>query len=474
MEFTYSTVVNAGLSDVFAWHGRPGAMARLTPPWLPVRVLQEASSLRDGRAVLGWPGGLRWVAVHQPASYDPPNMFADELESCPLAAVLSWRHRHQFAPAGETGEAREAGEAAERATLVTDTVDTTLPGRILRPMFAYRHRQLADDLAAQARARATCPDSLTVAVTGSGGLIGTALTALLTTGGYRVIRLVRRPPRNEGERQWRPEEPAPTLLNGVDALIHLAGASIGGRFTPDRKREIADSRIIPTRRLAELAATKAATKAGATAAGPGADPDTPGLRAFVTASAIGFSGPDRGEEILTEASPRGKGFLADVVAEWEDAAAPAAAAGIRTVQVRTGIVQTPRGGMLRLLTPLFAAGLGGRLGSGTQWLAWIGLDDLLDIYLRAITDPHLSGPVNAVAPEPVRNIDYTRTLARVLHRPALLPVPAFGPRLLLGAEGAAELVQASQYVRAEALIGAGHHFRQPHLEQALRHLYGRS
>jgi hypothetical protein len=454
MEFTYSTVVNAGLSDVFAWHSRPGAMTRLTPPWPPVRILQEASSLRDGQAVLGLPGGLRWVAVHQPASYDPPNMFADELESCPLAAVLSWRHRHQFAPAGE------AGQDPERATLVTDTVDTTLPGRMLRPMFAYRHRQLADDLAAQARARSVCPDSLTIAVTGSGGLIGTALTALLTTGGHRVIRLVRHAPRNSEERQWRPEEPAPTLLSGVDALIHLAGASIGGRFTPDRKREIRDSRITPTRRLAELAAAT--------------DPQTPDLRAFVTASAIGFYGPDRGEEILTEASPRGKGFLADVVADWEDATAPAVAAGIRTVQVRTGIVQTPRGGMLRLLSPLFEAGLGGRLGSGKQWLAWIGLDDLLDIYLRAVTDPHLSGPVNAVAPEPVRNIEYTRTLARVLHRPALLPVPAFGPRLLLGAEGAAELAQASQHVRAEVLIGAGHHFRQPHLEQALRHLFGRS
>jgi uncharacterized protein (TIGR01777 family) len=465
MEFTYSTVVNAGLSEVFAWHGRPGAMARLTPPWLPVRVLQEANSLQDGQAVLGLPGGLRWVAVHSPASYDPPHMFADELESCPLAAVLSWRHRHQFAPAREAaGETWPTGEAAEPATLVTDAVDTTLPGRMLRPMFAYRHRQLADDLAAQARARATCPDPLTVAVTGSGGLIGTALTALLTTGGHRVIRLVRRPPRNEGERQWQPEEPAPTLLNGVDALIHLAGASIGGRFTPDRKREIRDSRIVPTRRLAELAAATAGA----------ADPDTPGLRAFVTASAIGFYGPDRGEEILTETSARGEGFLADVVADWEDAAAPAAAAGIRTVQVRTGIVQTPRGGMLRLLTPLFEAGLGGRLGSGTQWLAWIGLDDLLDIYLRAVTDPQLSGPVNAVAPEPVRNVDYTRTLARVLHRPALLPVPAFGPRLLLGAEGAAELVQASQYVRPEVLIKTGHHFRQPDLEQALRHLFGRS
>jgi uncharacterized protein (TIGR01777 family) len=444
MGFTYSTVVNEELSEVFAWHGRPGAITRLTPPWQPVRVLQEARSLRDGQAVLGLPGGLRWVAGHQPDSYDPPNMFADVLESSPLAAVLSWRHRHQFASAGE------------RATLVTDVVDTTLPDRMLRSMFVYRHRQLADDLAAQARARVWGPDPLTIAVTGSGGLIGTALTALLTTGGHRVIRLVRRAPANEGERQWRPEEPGPMLLSGVDAVIHLAGASIGGRFTPDRKREIRQSRITPTRRLAELAAAAA-----------------PGLQAFVTASAIGLYGPDRGDEVLTEASPRGEGFLADVVADWEEASTPAAAAGIRTVQVRTGIVQSPRGGMLRLLSPLFAAGLGGRLGSGKQWLAWIGLDDLLDIYLRAVTDADLSGPVNAVAPEPVRNIDYTRTLASVLHRPALVPVPAFGPRLLLGAEGAAELAQASQYVRPERLIQAGHSFRQPSLEQALRHLFGR-
>jgi hypothetical protein len=443
MGFTYSTVVSEELSEVFAWHGRPGAITRLTPPWQPVRVLHEARSLRDGQAVLGLPGGLRWVARHQPDSYDPPNMFADVGESFPLAAVLSWRHCHQFA------------SAAERATLVTDMVDTTLPDRMLRSMFVYRHRQLADDLAAQARARTRCPDSLTIAVTGSGGLIGTALTALLTTGGHRVIRLVRRAPSNEGERQWRPEEPGPMLLSGVDAVIHLAGASIGGRFTPDRKREIRQSRIAPTRRLAELAAA------------------APSLQAFVTASAIGLYGPDRGDEVLTETSPRGEGFLADVVADWEEASTPAAAAGIRTVQVRTGIVQSPRGGMLRLLGPLFAAGLGGRLGSGKQWLAWIGLDDLLDIYLRAVTDPDLSGPVNAVAPEPVRNIDYTRTLASVLHRPALVPVPAFGPRLLLGAEGAAELAQASQYVRPERLIQAGHSFRKPSLEQALRHLFGR-
>jgi uncharacterized protein len=264
---------------------------------------------------------------------------------------------------------------------------------------------------------------------------------------------VRRLPR-AGERYWQPEDPAAELLDGVDAVIHLAGASIAGRFTAERKHEIRTSRILPTRRLAELAAAT-------------------NLRAFVAASAIGIYGPDRGDEVLTEASPRGDGFLADVVAGWEDATTPATAAGIRTVQVRTGIVQTPRGGMLRLLSPLFEAGLGGRLGDGKQWLAWIGLDDLLDIYRRAVLDEALSGPVNAVAPEPVRNTDYTRTLAAVLRRPAVLPVPGFGPRLLLGDEGAREIAQASQYVRPERLIAAGHRFRQPELDGALRHLFGR-
>jgi uncharacterized protein len=193
----------------------------------------------------------------------------------------------------------------------------------------------------------------------------------------------------------------------------------------------------------------------------------------VTASAIGFYGPDRGDEILTETSERGGGFLADVVADWESATTAAAEAGVRTVRVRTGVVQTPRGGTLRLLYPLFEVGLGGRLGSGRQWLSWIGIDDLTDIYLRAVTDPDLSGPVNAVAPEPARNEHYTRTLAAVLHRPALLPVPAVAPRLLLGDEGDRELAEASQRVMPARLTAVGHRFRQPRLAEALRHVLGR-
>jgi uncharacterized protein (TIGR01777 family) len=448
MRFVQSEVVDAPLADVFEWHGRPGAMPRLTPPWLPVSVLAEADSLRDGEAVLRFPGGVRWVAQHQADAYDPPHRFVDELASGPLRAAFRWRHVHQF---------DEAGPASTR---VTDTVDTTVPGVRLQPMFAYRQRQLAGDLATQEWARTYQAQPLRVAVTGASGLIGSALTALLTTGGHRVVRLVRHPAVGPGERQWRPDDPDPDLLVGIDAVIHLAGASIAGRFTVAHKQAIRASRIGPTAALAAVAA-----RAAAAGSGP---------RCLVTASAVGFYGADRGDEILTEASERGRGFLADVVADWEAATAAAEDAGVRVVHVRTGIVQSPRGGTLRLLRPLFAAGLGGRLGSGDQWTPWIGIDDLIDVYYRALVDSSLSGPLNAVAPVPVRNREYTATLARVLHRPAVLPVPSLGPRLILGTEGAHELAEAGQRAVPEKLLAAGHTFRHPQLEPTLRHLLGRT
>jgi uncharacterized protein (TIGR01777 family) len=397
--------------------------------------------LRDGQAVLGLPAGLRWVAQHQRTGYDPPNVFVDEVAP-PLSTLLPWRHTHSF-----TAE-------TENATRMTDRIETAVPAFLLRGMFAYRHRQLADDLATHARIRALQPQTLTIAVTGSRGLIGTALAALLTTGGHRVIRLVRHAPRDTGERQWHPESPARDLLDGVDAVIHLAGASIAGRFTNAHKAVLRESRIEPTRRLASLAAGS-------------------GVRCFVSASAIGYYGPDRGDDVLTEESPCGTGFLADLVADWENATAPAAEAGVRVVCVRTGIVQTPRGGTLRLFFPLFLAGLGGPLGDGGQWLSWIGIDDLCDIYLHAVADAGIEGPVNAVSPNPVRNADYARTLAQILRRPALLPVPSFGPRLLLGAQGAEELALADQRVHPARLVARGYQFRHPHAEQALRHLLGR-
>jgi uncharacterized protein len=445
MVHTFSCTVDAPLDEVFAWHARPGAVQRLTPPWLPVRIAAEAGSLRDGRAVLALPGGLRWVAQHDPAAYDPPRRFADELASLPLRTALPWRHVHDFAA------------VAPSSTRVTDHITTPLPDSLLRPVMGYRHRQLAGDLTAHRWARRLRSEALTVAITGSSGLIGSALTALLTSDGHRVIRLVRRAPAHDDERHWNPEDPDPGLLRGTGALVHLAGASIGGRFTANHKRSIRASRITPTRRLAELAA--------ATPGGPAV---------MVAASAIGYYGPRRGDELLTEDSPRGDGFLADVVADWEAASAPAQDAGLRLVLIRTGIVQSPRGGTLRLLWPLAEAGAGGRLGAGRQWVSWIGIDDLTDIYYRALTDDTLAGPVNATAPSPVRNADYARLLARVLHRPLQLPVPGLGPRLLLGGEGASELAGADQRVSPRRLLRDSHRFRHPELEPALRHLLGRA
>lgn len=438
---TRSSVVSYQRSEVFAWHERPGAVARLTPPWLPVRVVSEAASLADGEAVLGFPLGLRWVARH--SGYAPPERFVDDLVSAPLRWGLRWRHTHEFHDEGTR-------------TRITDTVDTTVPPSLLRAMFAYRHRQLGMDLAAQATARNNGDRPMVIAVTGSGGLVGSALAPFLTTAGHRVIRLVRGEPHGPDERRWDPQAPSDDLLRGVDAVVHLAGASIAGRFTQAHRAAVRGSRIGPTRALAELA--------GRTADGP---------KVFVCASAIGYYGPDRGDEVLDETSERGSGFLADVVADWEQATAGAAEGGLRVVNVRTGLVQSPRGGPLQIFYPLFAAGLGGRLGDGRMWQSWIGIDDLVDIYHRALYDAALSGPVNAVAPEPVRNTAYTAVLAGVLRRPAVLPVPRPGPRLLLGAEGARELAEASQRVSPAALLAVGHRFRQARLEQALRHLLGR-
>ena len=434
MGLRYSSIVNAPLDEVFAWHERPGALPRLLPPWQPLKVAQEASSLVDGQAVLRLPGRVRWVAQH--SDDDPPRRFVDELVSLPLP----WRHTHSFEAMGD------------HATRVIDRVETPVPGSFLLQTFRYRHQQLADDLAAHAR---TDGPRLTVAVTGSSGLIGAALCAYLTTGGHSVVRLVRRQPSGPWERAWEPERPDPGALEGVDAVVHLAGASIAGRFTVAHKRRVRDSRVGPTAALARVMADLA-----------------DGPRLLVCASAIGIYGADRGDEELTEGSGRGSGFLADLVEDWEAAANPARAAGLRVVHVRTGIVQSARGASLKLLRPLFAAGLGGPLAPGSQWVSWIDIDDLLDVFGLALADDHLDGPVNAVAPLPVTNRDYARTLAQVMRRPALVPVPALGPTLLLGAEGAREIVQASQRVVPARLAAAAHVFRHPSLESCLRHQLG--
>lgn len=289
-------------------------------------------------------------------------------------------------------------------------------------------------------------------MTGATGMIGSMLEPALAGAGHQVIRIVRRAP-GPGEIRWDPAGDGldPAGLGGVDAVVHLAGENIGeGRWTESRKRAILESRKLGTRLLAEAMARA---------------PDGP--RTLVSASAIGYYG-ERGDEELTETSPPGAGFLPEVCVAWEAATKPAEDAGIRVVRVRTGLVLTTAGGILQRMLLPFRLGLGGRLGSGRQWMSWIAASDLIGVYLHAIQGD-ASGPVNAVAPGAVRNLDFTRALGRALHRPAVLLVPAFALRLAFG-EMADEAILASSHVVPAALERSGYRFQLPALDTALSEL----
>ena len=294
-----------------------------------------------------------------------------------------------------------------------------------------------------------------IAVTGSHGLVGTALVPFLSSGGHEVIRLVRTPePSQEPTVMWDPAAGRidAAALDGLEGVVHLAGESIAvGRWTPERKRAIRDSRVVGTRLLCEALAHLVR-------------PPT----VLVSASAIGYYG-DRRQETLTERSAAGHGFLADVCEAWERATAAATARGIRVVNLRFGIILTPDGGALAKMLPLFRLGLGGTLGDGAQRMSWIALDDVLGAIHHALTADQLRGPVNAVSPNPVTNREFTTVLGRVLGRPTMLPAPAFMLRLLFG-EFADEGLLSSAQVLPGALSETGYAFRYPVLDAALAHL----
>ena len=291
-----------------------------------------------------------------------------------------------------------------------------------------------------------------IAITGSTGFIGSALVARLAERGDRVTRLTRRAPRGPDEVRWDPGGGIldPEDLRGVDGVVNLAGEPIaGGPWTPRRRRRIRDSRVQGTSLLAR------------TIAGMEGGPAV-----LVSSSGIDYYG-DRGDEVLTEDSGAGDDFLAQVCIAWEAAADPARAAAVRVVHPRTGLVCAARGGALPKLMLPFRLGLGGRLGSGRQFMSWITLDDMLDLLLHALTSDRLSGPINAVAPGPVRNAEFARTLAAVLRRPAFVPVPRFAPRLVLG-ELADALLFSSQRALPERAEADGYTFRHRSLEEGLR------
>lgn len=295
-----------------------------------------------------------------------------------------------------------------------------------------------------------------ISVTGSSGLIGSALVPALTAEGHEVARVVRSATAG-GAWRWDPGagHVDARAVNGMDAVVHLSGENIAaGRWTAARKARIRDSRRHGTRVMAEAVA--------------GADPRP---KALLCASAMGFYG-DRGDESLTEASAPGRGFLPEVSREWEAACAPARDRGVRVVHLRFGIVLSPAGGALAKMLLPFRLGVGGVVGSGRQWWSWVSLDDVLGAIRHALVTPGLAGPVNVTAPNPVTNADFTRTLGRVLSRPTLFPVPAFAARLAFG-EMADALLLASARVVPERLLQTGYAFRHPELEPALRHLLGR-
>ncbi len=291
-----------------------------------------------------------------------------------------------------------------------------------------------------------------VVISGAGGLIGSALSASLRSDGHRVL-VLRRGGITEGDDiGWDPEAgriDAPAL-EGVDAIVHLAGEGIGEqRWSDDQKRRIRESRVRGTAVLAAAVATRE---------------EKP--RVFVSGSAVGYYG-DRGDELLTERSESGDDFLSEVCRAWEAETQPAADSGVRTVKIRTGIVLAKHGGALeRMLLP-FKLGLGGRQGSGKQWMSWIALDDEVGVIRAAIDDERLRGPVNAVAPNPVTNQEFAHTLGRVLHRPTILPTPLLPLRLRYGAELVNALLLASQRATPSVLEANGFAFRYPVLEPAL-------
>jgi len=298
-----------------------------------------------------------------------------------------------------------------------------------------------------------------ILVSGVSGPIGKALLASFEPRSVQIVRLVRGRAQDASQISWDPLAPlSPAAVSGFDAVIHLAGESVVGRWTEEKKKAIRESRVQGTRNLAAALAQSEAKP-----------------RVLVCASAVGFYG-NRGDEPLREESPAGRGFLPEVCREWEDACQIAAEAGIRTVNIRIGLVLSPKGGALGNMLKAFKLGLGGRIGSGQQWWSWIHVDDIVGAIHHAMrTESVVSlvrGPMNLVAPNPVRNAEFTKVLASVLGRPAFFPVPEFAMRLAFGKMAAEELLLASQRVAPVRLTASGYTFRFSELRTALENLVG--
>ena len=455
-QFVRRSSMPVSAAALFDWHARPGAFERLTPGWQPTRVLSRTGGITDGsRVEVQVPvcGGLlskRLLMEHR--HYVAGSSFTDVQIEGPFAR---WEHVHTMEP------------ASDGTSVLVDRIDYELPmgvlgetaagwyvERQLEQLFDFRHaRTRADLLRHQQFAE---QPRRTVAITGGTGMIGSALTAFLRTGGHTVRWITRRPDASRGDIGWNSDTRTlnPADLDGVDAVFHLAGANVGERWTISHKRAIIDSRMFGTRTVVSALLQMAKPP-----------------EVLISASAVGYYG-DTGASLLDESAPKGSGFLADVCERWEAETTPAAAAGVRVAIARTGVVLAATGGALAQMLPPFRLGLGGPLGSGEQWMSWISLDDEVGALHHLLMHPDASGIFNLTAPAPVPNREFVHTLGDVLNRPAIFPVPGFVLSALFG-EMAQATILDGQRVRPARLEEAGYTFSHPTLDAALRFELGR-
>lgn len=438
---------------LFAWHERPGALRRLVPPWQDVRVLSETGGIRDGATVTlrlsQGPLRARWVARHE--AYNPPASFRDVQASGPFRR---WVHTHECLASGESSTLRDTVDFALPAAPIGPWLAGGFARRQLERTFAFRHARTRADLERIARFQAALPGpARRFGVSGTNGVIGSQLAAILTTAGHDVLRLVRHKP-GEGEAMFQPGagprggQIDADALEGLDAVVHLSGEPVAsGRWTRDKMALVRESRVEGTRLIA------------GTLAGLKHRP-----RVLVVASGTGLYG-DRGDQELHEDAGVGSGFFAELARDWEAAAEPARQAGIRVVHLRYGAVLAASGGLLRVLRPFFALGFGAIPGPGSQWWPWVSLDDALSATLHAIAHDDLQGPANVVSPNPCTAREFCVALARVLDRPLFATIPAPLIRWTTGAR--AEWATASARAVPAALRATDFRFAQPTLDSAL-------
>jgi uncharacterized protein (TIGR01777 family) len=458
--FNFKTRMPASAQQVFAWHERPGAFERLSPPWVRLEVAERTGGIENGARVTMHvsygPVNTTWTVEHK--GYIKNEQFCDFQVQGPLA---SYEQMHRFVA------------ESDHSSFIDDTINYQLPAGMagefagnmvmhveFERLFHYRHKIVLDDLRFANQYQEA--ETMKIALTGSTGLIGSALVPLLTTQGHSVLRLVRPQSKDNattpGEKViWDPSSGMldAAALEGCDAVVHLAGDNIGSeRWSDEKKRRLRASRLDSTKLLcSRIAQLKTPPKV------------------VICASAIGFYG-DRGDQPLTEESERGSGFLADLCCDWEAAAKDAQKCGARLVNLRTGVVLSPKGGALQKMLLPFQMGAGGPIGTGKQYFSWIAMDDIIGAILHCLVTDAVSGPVNAVAPNPVTNGEYTHALGHVLQRPAFIPMPAFGARMAFG-EFADECLLVSQKVLPKKLENTGYKFRCPEIEGALRHQLGK-